>query len=543
MTTRNRKLRKSAKRKHKMESQSREYKKQHALMIERVEKGHSFYLLNGEFIHINLYNLHFHKNLYKLIKKSFKIPKNIGIIIARKCLNDNETKILSNLAEPDKLCNRIYSVDGKFDDLNKKNNLIDVTDEFRENYKFEKPDYFTSGDGKSFVYTNEYQNVDEFIIFILDKEQTIIEETNFRIRQNRKKLQKEILKRQREREERKREEREREEYHRRARLDRHLRQRQRDRERDRSMRERDRRERETRKRTHRKYKMDSCESYKNNTGQTCPRCCSAHKGRCKWMGKKANPKCQTISGDAIARRVSQPSIDNTRIMVRTASQPSPGVGLSSLPRNEIDFRTYTIQYINSKNNTLTNDMTQHLITEAINTYKLDKQKIELKAIIREIASNLSKNKLRMERRLEKLKDEMTNRLESDILNENVDIDQFKRFFLRKYVHALNMRASDVNEILEEVITGETSKIILNYYKIQRREQLKVQQEIMRKMSELDISDEEDIDKCVICYENLYEDDRDITIDCGHIFHKECLTEWEESSKTNRCPVCREKYKF
>ena len=236
-----------------------------------------------------------------------------------------------------------------------------------------------------------------------------------------------------------------------------------------------------RKSKNRKYRMESCESYKNNTGKTCPKCCSAHKGRCKWMGKNVNPSCQTISEDAIASRSSvvrpriQPSVERPRI------QPS----------------------------------------------------IEN----------------RLENRLEQIRNEMTERLESDILSDNVDIDLFKRFFLRKYVQVFNMRPVDINSQIQEVITGRTSDIVLDYLRkqimLEREEQLRIQEEIMRKMSELNLSDDEgEGEKCMICFDYLDNGERTVELNCGHIFHRDCLLDYRdrgEGSGRLLCPTCRQSY--
>ena len=236
-----------------------------------------------------------------------------------------------------------------------------------------------------------------------------------------------------------------------------------------------------RKSKNRKYRMESCESYKNNTGKTCPKCCSAHKGRCKWMGKNVNPSCQTISEDAIASRS---SVERPRIqpsVVRPRIQPS--------------------------------------------------------------VEN------RLENRLEQIRNEMTERLESDILSDNVDIDLFKRFFLRKYVQVFNMRPVDINSQIQEVITGRTSDIVLDYLRkqimLEREEQLRIQEEIMRKMSELNLSDDEgEGEKCMICFDYLDNGERTVELNCGHIFHRDCLLDYRdrgEGSGRLLCPTCRQSY--
>lgn len=43
-------------------------------------------------------------------------------------------------------------------------------------------------------------------------------------------------------------------------------------------------------------------------------------------------------------------------------------------------------------------------------------------------------------------------------------------------------------------------------------------------------------QCVLCLNELDDYDDKITLDCGHVFHLECLDNWID--RTNSCPVCR-----
>ena len=42
-------------------------------------------------------------------------------------------------------------------------------------------------------------------------------------------------------------------------------------------------------------------------------------------------------------------------------------------------------------------------------------------------------------------------------------------------------------------------------------------------------------ECIICLENMGNNDELILVKCSHIYHKECLEKWIE--KKNVCPLC------
>lgn len=46
------------------------------------------------------------------------------------------------------------------------------------------------------------------------------------------------------------------------------------------------------------------------------------------------------------------------------------------------------------------------------------------------------------------------------------------------------------------------------------------------------------EQCVICLENMNNNTTLLTLECSHIYHKECIDDWLNKSQT--CPMCREK---
>lgn len=59
-------------------------------------------------------------------------------------------------------------------------------------------------------------------------------------------------------------------------------------------------------------------------------------------------------------------------------------------------------------------------------------------------------------------------------------------------------------------------------------------------SELIISDEEHNkivnDQCSICLDNYGTDEKIVKLECSHLYHMKCITEWSKQKK--ECPICR-----
>ncbi|XP_021954746.1 E3 ubiquitin-protein ligase TRAIP [Folsomia candida] len=52
-------------------------------------------------------------------------------------------------------------------------------------------------------------------------------------------------------------------------------------------------------------------------------------------------------------------------------------------------------------------------------------------------------------------------------------------------------------------------------------------------------------ECPICIDNvyaLYSDENQLCMvsDCGHVFHRKCVTEWQKRGR-NTCPICQQRY--
>ena len=44
------------------------------------------------------------------------------------------------------------------------------------------------------------------------------------------------------------------------------------------------------------------------------------------------------------------------------------------------------------------------------------------------------------------------------------------------------------------------------------------------------------DECVICFEKYEKKDKITTLECNHIFHHKCISDWTKQNKS--CPLCR-----
>ena len=47
-----------------------------------------------------------------------------------------------------------------------------------------------------------------------------------------------------------------------------------------------------------------------------------------------------------------------------------------------------------------------------------------------------------------------------------------------------------------------------------------------------------IDECSICLEKMNKNVSVLHLECDHIFHTTCLDEWIQSSKSNKCVLCK-----
>ena len=84
---------------------------------------------------------------------------------------------------------------------------------------------------------------------------------------------------------------------------------------------------------------------------------------------------------------------------------------------------------------------------------------------------------------------------------------------------------DILSSLEDVKIGLISKDLLDKSNISIKKYFeKVEKEI------------ENLDVCIICQDNIEENDIIRTIDCSHFFHINCIDKWLIENK--KCPMCK-----
>ena len=51
---------------------------------------------------------------------------------------------------------------------------------------------------------------------------------------------------------------------------------------------------------------------------------------------------------------------------------------------------------------------------------------------------------------------------------------------------------------------------------------------------------ENTKECIICLENINSTTTNLTLNCQHTFHKDCIDKWFQINTDNSCPICRVK---
>ena len=120
-------------------------------------------------------------------------------------------------------------------------------------------------------------------------------------------------------------------------------------------------------------------------------------------------------------------------------------------------------------------------------------------------------------------------------NEN----EIKREIIRAIRDKYRVSFYHAESLYEEVVLGNTSTFIYDYNQERRRELMRSEEEIMRRVQNLTIRDEEgegEENECAICLGEII-DER--ILDCNHSFCRSCINR----VKPKRCPMCRKKFRF
>jgi hypothetical protein len=114
--------------------------------------------------------------------------------------------------------------------------------------------------------------------------------------------------------------------------------------------------------------------------------------------------------------------------------------------------------------------------------------------------------------------------------ENTIVSQLFNFYVANLIN--EMENANLNEILQESfdncnqLSKDSSKI------------LNLDNHNVVKYKQLDDSIKKEHKNCSICFEKFYYNQNVINLDCKHLFHQKCLTEWYKYKQ--ECPVCRKK---
>ena len=52
-----------------------------------------------------------------------------------------------------------------------------------------------------------------------------------------------------------------------------------------------------------------------------------------------------------------------------------------------------------------------------------------------------------------------------------------------------------------------------------------------------------IGSCSICYDNIYDFETNVKLNCSHIYHKKCIEKWLINTPKNSCPMCRSTFDY
>jgi len=129
-------------------------------------------------------------------------------------------------------------------------------------------------------------------------------------------------------------------------------------------------------------------------------------------------------------------------------------------------------------------------------------------------------------------------------NENEDKDDW-----HKNMNKLVLSLKDYEQ-MKRIIDDYTSQIleieIGRHLKISKFEKIKFEKEFVDEEENIKIKNtttnnnlkenDENMKNCIICTDEIKDGENTTTIECGHIFHEQCLKKWIEV-KTN-CPICR-----
>lgn len=313
------------------------------------------------------------------------------------------------------------------------------------------------------------------------------------------------------------------------------------------------------KKIQRKYNMDSpsqtpCENFLNNTGSSCPNCCSSHTNRCIWKGRNYNPKCITKPKwvlDSLKRELGQNSTDINRRFIDHYNRVPDGLfqRYPEMSREEYN-RILTNMNIGIPNfpDTTNEEGIRTFISDSYFTV-FESDMIDQDEILRRVIRYARRNNFD-ERRAQEIFRQITDEIfdpqppDTSSYTPSFDQDSTEREDAIRYMQ------QELNIIADN--SPETEFIIEQI--IEQNSNLRSTEPLESRFDNLSIGDNEPIDDCSICLMPLDSEVYTLpgkrspsnTLICNHKFHKKCLKQcWKSLSSLHqrqssqfKCPVCR-----
>lgn len=101
----------------------------------------------------------------------------------------------------------------------------------------------------------------------------------------------------------------------------------------------------------------------------------------------------------------------------------------------------------------------------------------------------------------------------------------------------NFNDDDDDDILQQVIAQSFDEYVSQVHGKLDEQEVKIAVDQIEKKSFVRTRSRSQ-QQCTVCLQDVGIEEDSVQTSCQHLFHKECLTHWVETSKTLQCPICR-----